>query len=636
MLEHRFVKQQFRQHLAVRKFPLAHVRLVDGDELDESGEMSAAPREGLSVDIRTIAAEASWECLQLRSVHPVYETTTDGFKIVKWCRGAPSPKNFIVDSMVCKDEDLFWKLNRAYDCHGISTVFLCVCECLSRQGFNLVFDGASVTNFYAVNGLMDPASVCEVKISVDDPETNRVFKMDLLSTLAQRMHLASASLSVLKMFDDPEHKISKAEIENAIKNGIYLGIPVNKNVMHWWSCFELENQNMVHFDLCGPAYGLYDYKRTVDGKHSPVFTVVTGQVQLQPHTNPNYAHKFTMTHLGKKDRHRVVRFPAEYPPFSLQEKISLEATPVEVMRERIGCPEALQEQLAAALVQHVISEALTRQQGPLCFKLHGIAKRPSLNGCQVRAICVDTGRVGVELESGEKIKVLPGKLTMANARSQLLTLEEMNRVIKEEEQRSVDQYLKPGDFVCFEGLERSGYLNGCQGVVVEEVPHTDSGSGFQYVVQVQSTGEKKRVKRQNLKLQREKVDSQAETDHKEAILQYLTRDPIGMEFFRRVWHARSFGISNLTDPELLPAFEKMVEMKAAATLLNSPPAQRQWEETLRLSNKPRFQEFRTKVLQPMRSGMSSQELLEIFQSNPEFAVFYDECKSSGLLLRRSQ
>ena len=71
MLEHRFVKQQFRQHLAVRKFPLAHVRLVDGDELDESGEMSAAPREGLSVDIRTIAAEASWECLQLRSVHPV-------------------------------------------------------------------------------------------------------------------------------------------------------------------------------------------------------------------------------------------------------------------------------------------------------------------------------------------------------------------------------------------------------------------------------------------------------------------------------------------------------------------------------------------------------------------------------------
>ena len=42
-----------------------------GDELDESGEMSAAPGEGLSVDIRTIAAEASWECLQLRSVHPV-------------------------------------------------------------------------------------------------------------------------------------------------------------------------------------------------------------------------------------------------------------------------------------------------------------------------------------------------------------------------------------------------------------------------------------------------------------------------------------------------------------------------------------------------------------------------------------
>ena len=47
------------------------VWVVHGDELDESGEMSAPPGEGLSVDIGTIAAEASWECLQLRSVHPV-------------------------------------------------------------------------------------------------------------------------------------------------------------------------------------------------------------------------------------------------------------------------------------------------------------------------------------------------------------------------------------------------------------------------------------------------------------------------------------------------------------------------------------------------------------------------------------
>ena len=34
---------------------------VHGDELDESGEMSAPPGEGLSVDIGTIAAEVSWK-----------------------------------------------------------------------------------------------------------------------------------------------------------------------------------------------------------------------------------------------------------------------------------------------------------------------------------------------------------------------------------------------------------------------------------------------------------------------------------------------------------------------------------------------------------------------------------------------
>ena len=37
------------------------VWVVHGDELDESGEMSAAPGEGLSVDIGTIAAELSWK-----------------------------------------------------------------------------------------------------------------------------------------------------------------------------------------------------------------------------------------------------------------------------------------------------------------------------------------------------------------------------------------------------------------------------------------------------------------------------------------------------------------------------------------------------------------------------------------------
>ena len=41
------------------------VWVVHGDELDESGEMSAAPGEGLSVDIHTIAAEASWECVSV-------------------------------------------------------------------------------------------------------------------------------------------------------------------------------------------------------------------------------------------------------------------------------------------------------------------------------------------------------------------------------------------------------------------------------------------------------------------------------------------------------------------------------------------------------------------------------------------
>eukprot|EP00435_Cladocopium_sp_Y103_P000362 s162_g1.t1 len=592
---------------------------------------------GLAVDIRTIAAEASWTYLQLRDTHPVYTTAPGGLKIVEWRPGAPSLANFIVDSLACDDENLFWKLNRADDCQGIATAFLSICACLAKRGLTLVFDGTPVANFYAVNGPINSTSVNETHISLDDPKTQKTYTLDLLTTLRKRKQLASLPTSLRRLFEDPRYAISEAEITNAEKVAKYLEIPEDRYVMHWWGCFELEDQRMVHIDLCGPAYGLFDYETTIAGNRAPVFAVVTEQLFLKPHPNQkDYAHKFHMTPCGKKNPARCTRLPAAFPPFA-QEKINLEVTPVNVMQEKLGCPQRLQEELPATLVRKAISGSLEHGQArTLEVRLQHIVKRPGLDGCQARIICIVDDRVGVELESGEKIQVLPDKLTSVGPfRSQLMTLEEMTGSLKDEEQRHLDQMLEPGDTVSFQGLSRSGYLNGCEGIIVEGKPADLSGA-VRYVVKVKSSGELKHVRRKNLHLQQKKVLSQSEEAHIQAINQYLTQDPLGAIFFQRVITAGSFGLTNMTDPELLPALEKLVKMKMPEIWLSSPPMQRKWEAAVRLSKREHFQDFRRQVLQHFRSGIRPDELTELLENHPGFADLYAECLSQGFLSQRSE
>eukprot|EP00435_Cladocopium_sp_Y103_P002045 s854_g1.t1 len=420
------------------------------------------------LDIRRIAAEVSWTYLQKQGTHPVYNTAPGGFKIVEWRQGAPSPKNFTVDSLACDDENLFWKLDRAYDCQGVSTAFLSVCACLVKQGLTLVFKDTTVTNFYAMNGPVDSTSVNDIQLSADDPDTQETYTMDLLCTM--------------------KHKA----------------------------------------------------------------------------------------------------------------------------------------ELAAALVQRAISDGLEDgRPGHLTVTLKGIVKRPQLNGCHARVICVVDGRVGVELESGEKIQVLPEKLiATSHPKSQFLTLEEMTSYIKAEEQRYIDQMLEPGDIVRFHSLTRSGYLNGSEGIVVEALPRTGEHDESRYVVEVKTDGKLKQVWRKNLNLQQKKVASQSETARYQEIVQYLTQDPLGQMFNERVVRAESFTFSNLTDPELLPAFERLVEMRMAECFLKIPSHQRKWEAILRLSKNPHFQDFRTQVLLRLRGGTTDAELFELFESNREHAAFW--------------
>ena len=52
------------------------------------------------------------------------------------------------------------------------------------------------------------------------------------------------------------------------------GVQLGHVVPHWWLAACVEGERMVRLDLCGPAYGIFDYVDTVDS--------VAGQVSQVP------------------------------------------------------------------------------------------------------------------------------------------------------------------------------------------------------------------------------------------------------------------------------------------------------------------------------------------------------------------
>ena len=51
------------------------------------------------------------------------------------------------------------------------------------------------------------------------------------------------------------------------------GVQLGHVVPHWWLAACVEGERMVHLDLCGPAYGIFDYVDTVDSVAGQVLQV---------------------------------------------------------------------------------------------------------------------------------------------------------------------------------------------------------------------------------------------------------------------------------------------------------------------------------------------------------------------------
>lgn len=262
----------------------------------------------------------------------------------------------------------------------------------------------------------------------------------------------------------------------------------------------------------------------------------------------------------------MVRLPADFLPFAC-EKTNTAVTPTdEMLRKHVDVLKRWKPQTDATvndiLLSAIRQETERHAASSVVVELSGIAQRPALNGTVANVVAVVDERVAVELESGERIKLLPSKLKVKvdGGQPQMLTLSEMKGELS-----------KP----------------------------------------VQPLGT-------------DKSDPQLEL-----CSDFFLKDPDGHKCYSRVIAPKNAGLTNLTDPDLLPALRKMVRLRLA----DSPEQQRQWETILRLSERKHFPEFRS-MLQQLRSGVKGRRLPGLLAQNPDFQEMFDVCLSEGILKPR--
>eukprot|EP00928_Gymnodinium_smaydae_P020540 TRINITY_DN17939_c0_g1_i1.p1 TRINITY_DN17939_c0_g1~~TRINITY_DN17939_c0_g1_i1.p1 ORF type:complete len:646 (+),score=113.03 TRINITY_DN17939_c0_g1_i1:93-1940(+) len=610
-----------------------------------------------SVEIGDVAAEVSWMRAAAKSSHAVYETNGTEFRFVKQEANHPTVENTFAETPAsCSRQhlrDSFWKLERSYDCNNIVAWLLSTCASLLERGIVLTHNGISVTNFFAVNGAFDTAALDDVRLVVVDPDSPEVVhNLGIYSTVPNHRKLAELPDRICYLLgrgsEYQDHEWAAAE-----KRAQHLKIPLERYVEHWWACFVLSDKTMIHVDLCGPAYDLYHYRQcgscaaadTEQMREAPVYIVTSREVYvgLYPEeVEKLHPHKMQMTRFAVEDGRRLVRLPSEFMPFS-HEKLSPGVTPTDKMLERHQDVLARDAHPLGVVLDRLVLQLLSKsckEKNNMTWmvELQGILSKPHLNGELAKVIDVYEDRVAVSVGTNDNIRVLPSKLKLAGEKAvkvdkQVRTLSDMKETARQHLQEAEEAMLCPGDTVKLCGLQSSHHLNGVEGVVVERCHDTEDIHKERFVVALHSAkGVNKKIMRKNLTLVKSRQIDDEERSSLSAINTYFCDDAIGNKFYNHVLVSGNVGITSLTEPEILPAFEKLVHMKIGEVLMKSPAQQRQWEVILELTKRPRWTQFR-EFVQRLRSGLSPREAQDQLKDN-ELKEMMDICVQAEILKAR--
>ena len=506
------------------------------------------------------------------------------------------------------------------------------------RGVTLVHKGSKVSNIIACNGIADLTGLKRYKLKVQDPKTKKVYEVGNYSTEFNKRKLSHFPDSVCMLLHRSELRDDESH-ENFQSIADSLKLDVNDMFPHWWSCFILENKQAVHVDLCGPAYDLFHYRKSISGPIAPVYMVelLASHINnLPPSVHEKYPHKFHLSNLDL-DNSRIIKFPDEFRGFRFHNESILEVTPLDAYLERKKDEPLFGNQsIENIAVLYSLRNAIEIGEN-IYVKLKNIVQREELNG-QILPVCgVNKDRVAVRTNIGSNIGLKTEKMTIEGGCKQIVTFKEMREIINHAEETTkkeiMEKFFDVGDSVIIRNVTGNLDLNGQEGTIVENRAASSNQLLIDdlFVVELFKTKKKCLVKRQNIDL----VKTASVNKEKEKRIKYfLTRDPLGITFYRRVILSSNFGLTNLTEPDILPAFEKLVKLGFGKNFLKSATLQTNFERILEVSKMNKFKEFRI-ALQCIRKGVTPEQHKRLMDGKPEFETIMEKCNEYGILKLRS-
>jgi len=599
----------------------------------------------MTAEVRSVAAKVSWENQATKTFHSIVKWDGNYLEAVRVVDGAPTVENTFVDLPENMSSDnkrnLFWKVQRANRCCSLAYQFLSICISLNNRGVKLVHNDVAVKNFFMMNTFFDVSDLEDIKLRATDLETGQKFETGLYSTQPNKRDLLTFPRSVCKLLDlQPPNCDDNSRWKKVAE---YLNCDPDWIISHWWCCFVLENKTMIQVDLSGPAYNLYHYD-CVGEAEVPVYIVSSPELFVQdfdPRSAHEYSHKLWMTRSCSDGSGIIVSLPPEFRPFRTIEKMVLDITPTDQVVKRNDMhgwdPLPNEDDVVNSFILRAIQDNCN---STLIVGVNGIKSRPELNGREFRVVSANKkGRIIVDLSNEQKnqkaecVTMAPGKLSFVvePILKQWLTLKKMKTAIKTMiAQTKVEHVFDPQDVVVIEGLQNAVKLNGQRGVLIEPANVVMS----RWVVELELTKMRKSIATKNLRLVTKHVPTKDEVSLRKKIEQILSRDPAGRKFYIRVFSTMNVGFTNITDPEILPVFRRLVKLKIGEVLLRNPAQQRMWEVIVKLSKNGAFVGFRD-LVKRLRAGIDPEEFNEELEKNPAYKTMYDICLKHGILKTRN-
>ena len=576
-------------------------------------------------EIGVICAEVSYQARYVQQSHTVFKRMDNVFEGVTVAKEVADVNNFFTEDSEFRNyeekRNYFWKIRRAAGCHVFTRDLLNVCHQLVNRGVILMHDGRRIVNFFAVNGCMDISDLEDIKLKARDPDSKQIYECSLYSTHHSRVQLSTFPQSVCELLSITAGKV------NQLKSvADYCDMDENYFVPHWWVCFTLENHKAVHVDICGTAYNLFHYMKSLSGPEAPVYMTETQEFLILPQQHKETPHKLYMLLVGAQSS-LLEKLPREFRPFITAEKINMEITPTDALLAR-SKESYLQDHgsIVNSVLHNCIQLSLSECQSIL-VKVSNIVKCPELNGQVLKAHSFTKDRIVIEQKNGRNVKLLPDKLEIVRKdnKKQVLTLHEMRTKVYE-----ADHCITAGDIVVLQNLTKAVHLNDKEGTVIDNLDQQKAVMEHRFLVQLK-TRDHISVARKNLKVIKRRQVNESKL---EIIQKYISEDPAGIKFYQRVCATSNYSFTNITAPDVLPALEKVVSLEFALVVLGSPAQHRLFQVILELSKMPSFPAFRTFV-QCFRSGITAKQHDKIIDSNPEFVWMIEKCHQYGILKRRT-